>query len=460
MSSSLSQLDQRHAFHPYTSITGHAEQGPHLMARGNGIRVQDDQGNEYIDGMAGLWCVNAGYGRREIADAVRKQIETLSYYHSFMGLSNEPAVLLSERLAAATPGDLNRVFFCNSGSEANDTHVKIVWYYNNLRGRPEKKKVIARHGAYHGVTVAAASLSGLPALHQHFDLPLDTVKHTQRPCYYWDAPDGMSETEYSAYLAGELEALIEAEGPETIAAFIAEPVMGAGGVITPPEGYFEAIVPILKKHDVLFIADEVICGFGRLGSCFGSDVYGIEPDLMTLAKGLTSGYVPMAACVVSDRIYDTIAEHSEDIAAFAHGFTYTAHPVSAAAALANLDIIENEKLVENAAATGAYLHQQLNERVAGHALVGETRGLGLIAGVELVADKADKRAFDLSDGVAKRMYRVLLDEGLICRPVLNTMAFSPPLIVTKPEVDEMVSACARGLDRLADDLRGEGIWNG
>ncbi|MGD8873440.1 MAG: aminotransferase class III-fold pyridoxal phosphate-dependent enzyme, partial [Gemmatimonadota bacterium] len=306
--------------------------------------------------------------------------------------------------------------------------------------------------AYHGSTLAGASLSGLPHMHRSFDLPLDRFIHVGSPHYWRHAPDGVTELEFSARLAADLEERIVAEGPETVAAFIAEPVQGAAGVIPPPEGYFEAIVPVLRKYDVLFIVDEVICGFGRLGRWWGSDLYGLEPDLVSTAKGLTSGYVPMSACLISEEIWEVLRDGSAQYGPFAHGYTYSGHPVAAAAALANLDIIEGEGLVENAASVGAHLQKRLREEFADHPLVGEVRGAGLIAGIELVEDKATKKSFDPSMGVARRLHELLMEEGVICRPVFNTLAFSPPLVLTQDQADSIVSMFASGLEKLTHEL--------
>jgi L-2,4-diaminobutyrate transaminase len=456
---SLHELDKRSLLHPFTSIEGHLERGPRIMVEGEGIRVRDDGGREYIDAMAGLWCVNVGYGRGEIVDAMAEQARRLPYYHAFLGNSNEPAIRLADRLLAMAPGSMRRVFFGTSGSDANDTQVKLVWLYNNLRGRPEKKKLIARRGGYHGVTVAAGSLTGLPLVHQAFDLPLPGFLHVRAPHHWREAPPGLSEPQFSARLAEELDAVIEQEGPETVAAFFAEPVMAAGGVIVPPEGYFEAIVPVLRRHDVLLVVDEVVCGFGRLGTPFGSDTYGLEPDLVTLAKGLTSAYVPMSACLVAERVWEVLRKGSPEVATFAHGYTYTAHPVAAAAGLANLDILEREGLVERAARVGKHLQGRLRAAVASHPLVGEVRGTGMIAGVELVADRAERRSFDATLAVASRLHARLLEEGLICRPLGQSLAFSPPLIASEADVDEMVDRFTRGLDAFASELERKGSWH-
>ena len=448
----LQEADRLSHLHPFTSAAEHAEATPRMIVGGEGIRVRDSSGKEYVDAMAGLWCVNAGYGRREIVDAIAAQARRLPYYHTFAGIANEPSARLAERLAAVAPGDVSKVFFGTSGSEANDTQVKIVRHYHNVLGKPEKKKIIARHGAYHGSTVAGASMSGMPHMHDGFDLPEAGYLHVKSPHFWRHAPPGMTEPDFSSSLADDLEACIAREGADTVAAFIVEPVQGAAGVITPPQGYFEAIVPVLRRHEVLLIADEVICGFGRLGAWWGSHVYPLEPDLVSTAKGLTSGYVPMSACLISDRVWSVLREGSSRYGPFAHGYTYSGHPVAAAAALANLDIIEREGLVQNAAEVGRYLQSRLREAVSDHPLVGEVRGVGLIAGVELVADRGTKRPFDASRTVAKRLHELLLEEGVICRPLFNTLAFSPPLVVTKGDVDEIVSMFARGLERLTDEL--------
>jgi L-2,4-diaminobutyrate transaminase len=367
-------------------------------------------------------------------------------------MANEPSAVLAERLVSLAPGDMSKVFFGSSGSETNDTQVKIVRYYNNVLGRPEKKKIIARKGAYHGSTLAGASMSGMAHMHRGFDLPLDGFLHVESPHYWWHAGEGMTELEFSRSLAEDLESCIMREGPDTVAAFIAEPIQGAAGVVTPPEGYFEAVVPVLRKHDVLFIADEVICGFGRLGEWWGSHHYGLEPDLVSSAKGLTSGYVPMSACLISDRVWSVLRDGSGEYGPFAHGYTYSGHPVAAAAALANLDVIEGEGLVENAAEVGAHLQASLRESFAEHPLVGEVRGVGLMAGIELVEDRVGKKPFDLERGVARRLHQLLLEEGLICRPVFNTLTFAPPLVITRDDVDEIVALFAKGLDRLVEEL--------
>ena len=456
----LAALDRESLLHPFTSIPEHLEGGPRIVEEASGVWIRDRDGRECIDAMAGLWCVNVGYGREEIARAMADQARRLPYYHSFASSSNEPAIRLAERLLAQAPGSPARVFFANSGSEANETQVKLVWLYHNLSGRPEKKKLVARHGGYHGVTLGGASLTGLPVLHAAFDLPLERFLHVGKPHHYREAREGESERAFSRRLARELEECILREGPATVAAFVAEPVMAAGGVVPPPEGYWDEIVPVLREHDVLLVADEVVCGFGRLGAPYGSHHFGLEPDLVTVAKGLTSAYFPMSACIVGERVWQVLRDEPSPLGVFGHGHTTTAHPVGAAAALANLDVIEGEKLVERAGRVGAHLQRALRDAFADHPLVGEVRGLGLIAGVELVADRRTRAAFDPQLGVGKRLAERLLDQGLVCRPLGDTLAFSPPLVISEAEVDEAVARFGRGLERIAAELAAEGSWGG
>jgi L-2,4-diaminobutyrate transaminase len=457
---SLEALDKERVLHPATSIADHLRTGPRIMSEGTGVMLTDVAGKRYLDAVAGLWCVNVGYGRAEIGDAMAAQARRLGYYHTFSSMSNEPQIRLADRLLGLVPRGMSKVFFGNSGSDANDTQVKLVWYYNNLRGRPGKKKIIARLQGYHGSTVASASLTGLPMFHRAFDLPIPNVLHTAAPYHYRAPEPDASEEEYAASLAAELDALIEREGPETVAAFIAEPVMGAGGVLVPPRTYFERVQAVLRRHDVLMIADEVICGFGRLGRRFGSDVYGIQPDLITVAKGLTSGYFPLSAVILSEKVWSVLQAGSPEIGAFAHGFTYSGHPVGAAAALANLDILLGEDLVGNSARTGAYLQASLRERLGAHPLVGEIRGLGLIAGVELVADRASRQPFDPALKIAYQVAARCFDDGLIVRalPVGHVLALSPPLCITRPEVDRVVEGLDRAIRAIGDELARQGTW--
>jgi adenosylmethionine-8-amino-7-oxononanoate aminotransferase len=456
---SLEEMDKQALLHPYTSIVDHLKSGPVVVAGATGARVRDIHGKDYLDAMGGLWCVNIGYGREEMVEAIAEQARKLSYAHLFFSMSQEPAIRLADKVLSLLPEQMSKVFFCNSGSEANDTLVKIVWYYNNLRGKPEKRKIIARLKGYHGVTVAAASLTGLPANHKSFNLPLPGFLHTTAPHHYWGAPEGMSEREFSTKLARDLDELILAEGADTVAAFIAEPVMGAAGVVPPPAGYFEEVRNVLERHDVLFIADEVICGFGRLGEWFGTDYYKLEPDMITLAKGLTSAYVPMSAAVISESIWEVLKEGSPEVGPFAHGYTYGGHPLAAAAGLKTIEIMQREDLVGHAARVAPYFQRRLREAFADHPLVGEVRGAGLLAGIELVEDKARKVAFDAKLGIGARMARKLMDEGMINRGILNSLCFSPPLVITEADVDEMVEKFARALAAMADELAAAGEWS-
>jgi L-2,4-diaminobutyrate transaminase len=450
--SGLDDLDRNHVFHPYTSIAEQQTSGPRILAQGKGVWLRDAEGRELLDAMAGLWCVSAGYGRDEIAEAMAEQARRLAYAHGFLAQANEPAIQLAARLAALTPEGLDRAFFCNSGSEANDTIVKLVWYHWNLRGRPQKKKIIARHGAYHGVTLGATSLSGLPYMHALFDAPLPRFLHTARPHFYRDAQPGEDEAAFAVRLAAELDALIVAEGPDTVAAFIGEPLMAAGGVIPPPDGYWETVQQVLAHHDVLLIADEVVCGFGRLGTNFGSQRFGLRPDFMTLAKGITSAYFPVSAAVVSERVWDVLASASPEHGPLAHGHTTSLHPVGAAAALANLDILEREGLLQRAGQVGPAFQASLRKAVGDHPLVGDVRGEALIAGVELMADPEARRPFPAQQKVGLRLHELCLEEGLVVRALGDTLAFSPPLCIHEDELDEAIRRFACGLDRLTAEL--------
>ena len=435
---SLAELDRASWLHPFSPLPAAGRSDPLAIVEGRGTRVRDANGRWLLDAMAGLWCVNAGHGRAEIAEAMAEQAARLGYFHGFAGALNEPAVQLAAKLLELAPVPMGRVFFASSGSEANDTQLKLIWQFQHLRGKPHKRKVLARRRGYHGSTVAAASLTGLPYVHAGFGLPLPGFAHVSPAHWPGDADTGESERGYGERLARELDEAIAREGPETVAAFFAEPVMGAGGVLVPPENYFTAIQPVLRHHDVLLVADEVICGFGRLGRWFGSQRFGIEPDLITVAKGLTSGYAPLSACLVSQPVVDVLASGSAELGALNHGYTYSGHPVAAAAALANLAIFAREKLVERADETGARLQQRLRDACAGHAAVRDVRGVGMIAAVE------PREADD-----ARRLQARLLEDGVLTRAVGGAVAISPPLTFAESEVDELVSALRRGLDELA-----------
>ncbi|ARP86143.1 aspartate aminotransferase family protein [Bordetella genomosp. 9] len=447
------QQDIRHQLHPYTNAVKHRTVGPRVIERGEGIYVYDDQGNKFLEGMAGLWSVAVGFGEPRLVEAASRQMAKLPYYHTFTHKSNSPSIALAERLIGYTQGRMSSAFFTNSGSEANDTVIKFVWYYNNALGRPQKKKIIARHRGYHGVTVASASLTGLPGNHRDFDLPLPQIRHTACPHHYRNANPGETEEDFATRMAAELETLIVQEGPETVAAFIGEPVMGAGGVIVPPRTYWEKIQAVCRKYDVLVIADEVITGFGRLGTFFGSQTYGIEPDIMVLSKQITSSYMPLAAVLLSPRVHEVIAENSGRVGTLGHGYTASGHPVATAVALENLNLIEERRLVENAARSGEVLQSELRA-MADHPLIGEVRGVGLIAGVELVADKATKRPFDPLGKAGGYAYEQAHAHGLIIRGIQDTVAFCPPLIITPEEVRDMVSRFKRTLEDVTRHVVG------
>jgi L-2,4-diaminobutyrate transaminase len=457
---SIEDVDRRYVFHPFTDPRRHEQDGGLMIVRGSGSTLWDSRGQAYLDAMAGLWCVNVGYGRAELAEAIARQIERLSYYHGFSSMATEAPALLAERVLASTPVPMAKAFFGSSGSDANDTQAKLVWFYNNALGRPEKKKIVSRDRGYHGVTVLSAGLTGLANLHEGFDLPLPMIRHARAPHRLWEAAEGMSDDEFVGFLADDLEQLILREGPETVAAFIAEPVMGAGGVVPPPRGYFEKVQRVLRRHDVLMIADEVICGFGRLGQMFGSNVYAIEPDLMTVAKQLTSGYFPLSACFVSEEIWSVLRDGSPEIGPFAHGFTYSGHPVGAAAAMANLDIVLGEDLVGNAARVGPYMQERLRAALGQHPLVGDVRGVGLIAGVELVADQAARQLFAPALKVGARVAQRCMEDGLIVRalPGGHVIALSPPLCITRSQVDRVVEGLDRAIRAVGDELARQGAW--
>jgi 4-aminobutyrate--pyruvate transaminase len=442
---SLHARDVAYVLHPYTNARRHERLGPMVIDHGKGVFVYDDQGREYIEAMSGLWSVAVGFGEQRLVDAAAKQMSKLPYYHTFSHKSHEPSIDLAEKLVKMSPDGLDHVFFTNSGSEANDTVVKIVWYYNNAIGRPEKKKFIARNGGYHGITIASGSLTGLQVNQRGFDLPLSFVRHVTCPHHYRFAEPGESEEAFADRLAAELEATILAEGPETVAAFIGEPVMGAGGVIVPPATYWEKVQAVCRKYDVLVVADEVINGIGRIGTLFACETYGIKPDILVLSKQITSSYQPLAAVLFSDAIYQGVADQSERLGTFGHGFTTSGHPVATAVAMENLAIIEERGLVENVAVVGPRLQAALR-KFADHPLVGEVRGVGLIAAIELVADKKTKAKFDPVGKVALYLFERAQEHGVILRAIQDNIAFCPPLIVTPEQIDQIVARFGAALE--------------
>ncbi len=449
---SLAARDVAYTLHPYTNLAVHEQQGPLTITRGEGIYVWDDEGNRYIEGLAGLWCTSLGFSEKRLVEAATRQLEVLPYSHLFAHRSTQPVIELAEALIKIAPEPMAKAFFVNSGSEAVDTAIKLVWYYNNALGRRDKKKIIARRRAYHGVTVAAASLTGLAMVHDDFDLPRPGFLHTDTPCYYRYAEPGESEEAFATRLADNLDALIRAEGPDTVGAFIAEPVMGAGGVMPPPATYFEKVQAVLERYDVLMIADEVICGFGRTANMWGSQTYGIRPHIVTCAKQLSSAYLPIGAVMISDRVYQALLDESRKLGIFGTGYTYGGHPVSAAVALETLRIYEERDTLGHVRAVSPRFQERL--RMLGeHPLVGDARGVGLIGAVELVADKDTKEQYPAERGAAKLAFAKALGRGLILRPLpLDAVAICPPLIVTDAEVDDIFDRLERALDDAHSEL--------
>lgn len=453
----LDQWDRAHFFHPSTHLGQFArgEMPNRIIAGGEGVYIRDRDGAKLLDAFAGLYCVNVGYGRPEIAEAIAKQASELAYYHSYVGHGTEASITLARMVLERAPKNMSKVYFGLSGSDANETNVKLVWYYNNILGRPGKKTIISRWRGYHGSGLMTGSLTGLELFHKKFDLPLDQVTHTEAP-YYFRRPDAsMSEEQFSADCAAKLEELILKEGPDTIAAFIGEPVLGTGGIVPPPKGYWAAIQPVLRKYDILLIADEVVTGFGRLGSMFGSDHYGIEPDLITIAKGLTSAYAPLSGSIISERVWKVLERGTDENGAIGHGWTYSAHPVGAAAGVANLKLIDELDLVENARSTGAYFLSTMREALARQPIVGDVRGEGLLCAVELVEDRAARRLFDPAKKAGPQAAAALLKRGVIGRamPQGDILGFAPPLCLTRGEADIIVIATRDAIEEVAAGLR-------
>lgn len=457
--SDVEHLDRIDVMHGFSTLHAQATNEVIVIDSATGMRVTDQRGREFLDAGGGLWCMNVGYGRQAIADAAAAQMAKLPYFHSFGLFSNEPLIRLAERLLKLAPPGMKRVIFCSSGSEANDTQIKIVRRYNNLLGRTHKKKIIARLSSYHGSTVAAASLSGLPMMHASFDLPIPGILHTLSTDYHRRPADIGTPQQFTQHLVDELTQLIEAEGPHTIAAFIAEPITGTGGVLTPPPGYFREVKRVLDHYDILLIADEVITGFGRTGSWFASPALEVKPDLMSIAKGLTSGYFPMSGCLVSGKVADVLYADKSSHAMFAHGFTFAGHPVGAAVAHANLDIMEREDLPGNAQRVGTYLMERLRERLAGSPHVGEIRGKGLLVGVELDADPSARKPFAQYAKVGSLLSKACLEERLLVRGGHDrTMAaLAPPLMATRADADEIVVRLGRAIDRVTSEVKAAGL---
>jgi len=455
---SAAARDIANVLHPNTDLKMHLETGPIIITHGEGVRVFDDTGRGYIEAVAGLWCASLGFSNERLVEAAAAQMRKLPYYHGFTSKSHGPMIDLAEMLIERAPVKMSKVFFANSGSEANDSAIKMVWYFNNAIGRPEKKKIIGRIKGYHGITLAAASLTGLATNHRSFDVPLDRFVHTMTPHYYHGALPGETEDEFATRCADELEKLILKEGPDTVAAMWAEPIMGAGGVIVPPKGYFEKIQAVLTKYDVLLVADEVITGFWRTGSYWGSGTLNIKPDIITCAKALSSSYLPISAVMINDRIFRALAEESHSIGTFGHGYTYSGHPVPAAVAVETLKIYDEMKIGEHVRSVGAVMQAELRRRFADHPLVGEVRGAGLVAAVELVADKATHKNFDAALKIGARAAKLCEANGVISRGLPgDALAFSPPLIITEADIHDMIDRAGKAVDELAVQLRREQI---
>ena len=451
----LEQWDRDTFLHASTHLGQFArgELPQRIMSGGEGVHVVDRDGNRFLDAFAGLYCVNVGYGRTEVIEAIERQARELAYYHAYVGHGTEASVTLARMIVDRAPEHMSRVYFGLSGSDANETNVKLVWYYNNVLKRPAKKKIISRWRGYHGSGLMTGSLTGLGLFHRQFDLPLAPVLHTEAPYHYRRTDPSMDEAAFSAHCAEELEKLIAREGADTIAAFIGEPVLGTGGLVPPPEGYWEAIQPILAHHDILLIADEVVTGFGRLGSMFGSAHYGIEPDLITIAKGLTSAYAPLSGSIVSERLWAVLEQGSDEFGPLGHGWTYSAHPIGAAAGVANLELVDELGLVANAGETGAYLNRAMSAALGDHPHVGEVRGEGMLCAVELVERKAERGHFDPTRKVGPAVAAAMLERGVIARamPEGDIIGFAPPLCLTREEADEIVRVAREAVIEVCGD---------
>ncbi|RXV64782.1 hypothetical protein C6W92_06960 [Roseovarius sp. A46] len=448
----LDQWDRENFFHPSTHLAQFArgEAPNRIITGGSGCHIEDREGNRLLDAFAGLYCVNVGYGRQDIADAIAEQAKELAYYHAYVGHGTEASITLAKMILDRAPDHMSKVYFGLSGSDANETNIKLIWYYNNILGRPEKKKIISRWRGYHGSGLMTGSLTGLHLFHRKFDLPMSQVIHTEAPYYYRRDDVSMSEEQFVAHCASELEALIDREGADTIAAFIGEPVLGTGGIVPPPAGYWEAIQPILEKHDILLIADEVVTGFGRLGTMFGSEHYGLKPDLITIAKGLTSAYAPLSGSIVSEKMWKVLEQGTDENGPIGHGWTYSAHPIGAAAGVANLKLLDELDLIANNREVGGYLNRTMTEALGDHPNVGEVRGEGMLCAVEFVKDKSSRTFFDPADKVGPQVASTLAADHVIGRamPQGDILGFAPPFCLTREEADEVVAKTLRAVQAV------------
>lgn len=448
----LSKWDRDSFMHPSTHLAQHArgESPNRIVQTASGCHITDRDGNRFLDAFAGLYCVNIGYGRQEVAEAIAEQARELAYYHAYVGHGTEASITLAQMVMDRAPDHMSKVYFGLGGSDANETNIKLVWYYNNIRGLPQKKKIISRWRGYHGSGLMSGSLTGLSLFHQKFDLPLDAVLHTTSPYYFRRDDLSLSEAEFSAKCAADLEELITREGADTIAAFIAEPLLGTGGIVPPPTGYWEAIQPVLQKHDILLIADEVVTGFGRMGSMFGSPHYGIIPDIMTIAKGLTSAYAPLSGSIISSKVWKVLEDGTDEFGPLGHGWTYSAHPIGAAAGVANLKLLDSLNLVENARDTGAYFNQTMHTALAEHAQVGEVRGDGMLCAVELVEDRETRTFFDPAKKITPQIVAAMARRGVVARamPQGDIIGYAPPLCLSREEADTVVSVTAEAIKEV------------
>ncbi|MBQ0749489.1 MAG: aspartate aminotransferase family protein [Roseovarius sp.] len=448
----LDQWDRENFFHPSTHLAQFArgEAPNRVIKSGSGCHIEDRDGNRLLDAFAGLYCVNVGYGRQEIAEAIAAQARELAYYHAYVGHGTEASITLAKMIMDRAPAHMSKVYFGLSGSDANETNVKLIWYYNNILGRPEKKKIISRWRGYHGSGLVTGSLTGLELFHKKFDLPLAQVVHTEAPYYFRRANLDQTEDQFVAHCIAELEALIAREGADTIAAFIGEPVLGTGGIVPPPAGYWAAIQEVLTKHDILLVADEVVTGFGRLGTMFGSEHYGLKPDLITIAKGLTSAYAPLSGSIVSDRMWKVLEQGTDENGPIGHGWTYSAHPIGAAAGVANLKLLDDLNLIANNREVGGYLNRGMAEALGAHAHVGEVRGEGMLCAVEFVKDRDSRTFFDAADKVGPQISAALAATGVIARamPQGDILGFAPPFCLTKSEADEVIHKTTKAVQSV------------
>ncbi len=443
----LAQWDRDNFFHASTHLAQFArgELPNRVISGGSGCHIEDQEGKRLLDGFAGLYCVNVGYGRAEIAEAIAEQARELAYYHAYVGHGTEASITLAKMVLDRAPENMSKVYFGLSGSDANETNIKLIWYYNNILGRPEKKKIISRWRGYHGSGLMTGSLTGLELFHKKFDLPMAQVLHTEAPYYYRRTDLAQTEEQFVAHCVAELEALIAREGADTIAAFIGEPVLGTGGIVPPPAGYWQAIQAVLKKHDILLVADEVVTGFGRLGTMMGCTHYGIEADLITIAKGLTSAYAPLSGSIVSQKMWKVLEQGTDENGPIGHGWTYSAHPIGAAAGVANLKLLDQLDLISNAGETGAYLNAAMQDRLGDHPHVGDIRGEGMLCALEFVKDRESRSFFDATDKIGPSIAAALASAGVIGRamPQGDILGFAPPFCLTREEADEIVDKTAQ-----------------